>query len=217
MDVPMHAPPAAQATLACIEQANRAFAVDCEFIEVRQGKGGAERTFRVTVSIGVVSEQLETILYARVKQPQRTQVFDDSFARCAGKLEPDWALGVRLEVAQSLVRGLLDGGRSVLVGWQASEIAQRHPVASLKCCAPQVAGDLAGLRLEELQRDPRVLDLSEHIQTASGAKCRLAEAYRAVFSRDLAAHDACDDAKMTMELFNHWRRAGMAPIRLELH
>ena len=30
------------------------------------------------------------------------------------------------------------------------------------------------------------------------------------------AHDACDDAKMTMELFNHWRRGGMGPIRLPL-
>ena len=39
--------------------------------------------------------------------------------------------------------------------------------------------------IDELQRDPRVLDLSEHIQTAGGAKCRLAEAYREVFGRDL--------------------------------
>ena len=39
---------------------------------------------------------------------------------------------------------------------------------------------------------------------------------RTVFSRDAQAHDACDDAKMTMELFTHWRRAGMAPIALPM-
>ena len=55
-----------------------AFALDCEFIEVRQGKGDAFTTFKVTVSVGVVSEQLETILYARVKQPPRTQVPEQS-------------------------------------------------------------------------------------------------------------------------------------------
>ena len=89
-----------QARLVAVSQAPRAFALDCEFIEVRQGKGEALRHYKVTVSVGVVSEQLETILYARVKQPPRTQVFDDAFARTQGKLEPDWALGVRLEVAQ---------------------------------------------------------------------------------------------------------------------
>lgn len=187
----------AKARLAAVSQAPRAFALDCEFIQVRQGKGGTLQHFSVTVSVGVVSEMLETILYARVKQPPRTQVFDDAFARTQGKLEPDWSLGVRLEVAQELVRGLLEDGHSVLVGWQ-------------------VGQDLEGLRLPELYKHARVLDLSDHVLTTGGAKCQLGEAYRAVFSRDLVAHDACDDAKMTMELFTHWRRAGMAPIRLPM-
>lgn len=187
----------AQARLVAVSQAPRAFALDCEFIQVRQGKGGTLQHFSVTVSVGVVSECLETILYARVKQPPRTQVFDDAFARTQGKLEPDWGLGVRLEVAQELVRGLLEDGQSVLIGWQ-------------------VGQDLEGLRLPDLYKHERVLDLSDHILTTGGAKCQLGEAYRAVFLRDLVAHDACDDAKMTMELYSHWRRAGMAPIRLPM-
>ena len=162
---------------ATVSQATRSFAIDCEFIKVRQGKGETLQTWEVTVSVGVVSEELETILYARVQAPPRTQVFDDAFARTQGKLEPDWTLGVRLEVAQvrptarcsrnlskrsprysrdtaeisprdsrgtaetpprtsrgvaqALVRGLLEDGQSLLVGWQ-------------------IAKDLEGLRLGEL-------------------------------------------------------------------
>ena len=62
----------------------------------------------------------------------------------------------------------------------------------------QIDGDLAGLRLDELNQDLRVLDLSDFIQTQSNTKCQLAEAYQEVFRRSLTAHNACDDAKMTM-------------------
>ena len=127
------------------------------------------------------------------------------------------------------MRGLLEDGQSVLVGWQIDQ-------------------DLGGLRLNELTNHARVLDLSQYISTQGGAKCQLGEACapeggartpgpvqmraakllvltrwgpsigadRTVFSRDAQAHDACDDAKMTMELFTHWRRAGMAPIVLPM-
>lgn len=132
---------------ATVSQATRSFAIDCEFIKVRQGKGETLQTWEVTVSVGVVSEELETILYARVQAPPRTQVFDDAFARTQGKLEPDWTLGVRLEVAQALVRGLLEDGQSLLVGWQ-------------------IAKDLEGLRLGELRNHARVLDLSERAVAA---------------------------------------------------
>jgi len=35
-------------------------------------------------------------------------------------------------------------------------------------------------------------------------KCQLSEAYNFIFARRLSAHDAGDDAQMTMELYKHW-------------
>ena len=50
--------------------------------QVRQGKGLDAREFSVTVSVGIVSEMLETILYARVRMPARCQVRS---ARCRAR------------------------------------------------------------------------------------------------------------------------------------
>lgn len=180
----------------------RAYAVDCEFIQVRQGKGPDARAFNVTVSVGIVSEMLETILYARVKQPPRCQVWDDSFARTVGNLEPDWSIGIRVDIACALVREFIDDGH-VLVGWQ-------------------IEGDLRGLKLEELLDSAgpdQIVDLSEHFKTTQGNKCQLSEAYREIFGRQGAAHDACGDARMTMELYNWWCAHNMqaAPLHLRWH
>ena len=43
-------------------------------------------------------------------------------------------------------------------------------------------------------------------------KASLREAYREVFGRSLAAHDAGDDALMTMELYKHWVVLGRPPL-----
>lgn len=50
-----------------------------------------------------------------------------------------------------------------------------------------------------------------------GHKCQLVEAYRGIFGRSLVAHDAGDDAVMTMELYKHWvlaNRPARVPIDL---
>lgn len=78
--------------------------------QVRQGKGPDAREFSVTVSVGIVSEMLETILYARVRMPARCQVWDDAFARTVGALQPDWNLGIRVDIACALVREFVDDG-----------------------------------------------------------------------------------------------------------
>jgi len=177
----------------------RAYAVDCEFIQVRQGKGPDAREFNVTVSVGIVSEMLETILYARVKQPARCQVWDDSFARTVGNLEPDWAIGIRVDIACALVREFVDDGH-ILVGWQIEQ-------------------DLKGLKIEDLLASAapqQIVDLSDQFTTTQGNKCQLSEAYREIFGRQGVAHDACGDARMTMELYNWWCAHGMTPHNLHL-
>lgn len=207
----------------------RAYSLDCEFIKVRQGKGPEARTFNVTVSVGIVSEQLETILYARVKAPERCQVWDDSFARTVGNLEadvcaatgegprrrrarrrstaaltccptrPQWSIGIRVEIARALVREFIESGDR-LVGWQVEE-------------------DLRGLRLEDVvsgARPDQVLDLSDMFKTALGNKCQLSEAYREIFGRQGQAHDACGDARMCAEIYNWWLAHEMRPQMLNL-
>jgi len=182
-----------------LNNGQRAFAVDCEFIQVRQGKGLDAREFSVTVSVGIVSEMLETILYARVRMPARCQVWDDAFARTVGALQPDWALGIRVDIACALVREFVDDGH-ILVGWQIEQ-------------------DLRGLKLEDiLTNTPReqIVDLSDEFKTTQGNKCQLSEAYREIFGRTGSAHDAIGDAKMTMELYNWWRTHSMQPTPLRL-
>lgn len=176
----------------------KAYAIDCEFIQVRQGKGPEARQFPVTVSVGIVSQTLETILYARVKQPPRTQVFDDSFARVVSHLDGDWSTGIRVDVARGLVQDVLDEG-CTMVGWQ-------------------IDSDFKGLRLEQLMAERRhqIEDMSEQFMTTNGNKCQLSEAYQYIFQRPAVAHDACDDAKMTMELWHHWRRSGKRQCFLPL-
>jgi hypothetical protein len=96
---------------------------------VRQGKGHDAREFSVTVSVGIVSEMLETILYARVRQPARCQPWDDSFARTVGNLEPDWQVrahagegrGGRGCEGSGGGRGLPDWLRSRTTGRRAGE------------------------------------------------------------------------------------------------
>ena len=47
-------------------------------------------------------------------------------------------------------------------------------------------------------------DLTDVYRTQGGHKASLSEVYRNVFGRSLVAHDAGDDALMTMELYKHW-------------
>ena len=51
-----------------------------------------------------------------------------------------------------------------------------------------------------------IVVFSEQFVTTNGNKCQLGEAYEYIFQRPAVAHDACDDAKMTMELYHHWKR-----------
>jgi hypothetical protein len=142
---------------------------------------------------------LETILYARVRQPARCQLVDDSFARTVGNLEPDWSLGIRVDIACALVREFVDDGH-VLVGWQ-------------------IENDLRGLKLEDVLASAppeQIIDLSDEFKTGNGNKCQLSEAYREIFGRQGTAHDACADARMTMELYNWWLAHNMQPTPLQL-
>ena len=91
----------------------------CDAVVFAAGSGpGSTPERKVTVSVGIVDERLETILYARVMKPRGSHVTDDSFVRTTGGLRPDWDRGVHISVAQELVRRFAETGGGVLVGWQ---------------------------------------------------------------------------------------------------
>lgn len=58
------------------------YAVDTEMVTV-SGPGEAPER-RVMVSIGIVNQKLETVLYARVRVPQGSHVTNGAFARVEG-------------------------------------------------------------------------------------------------------------------------------------
>jgi len=198
-----------------------AFAIDCEMIMVEGPHGLPER--KVTVSVGIVDERLETIMYARVMKPRGSRVTDDSFVRTTGGLRPDWDRGVHISVAQELVRRFAETGAGVLVGWQLdSDLSAlgfgdaAAEAADASAFAPN--GRRAGLPLGQTSSGTHVscdiVDLTDAYRTSGGYKCMLSEAYTHAFRRAAhAAHDAAGDARMTMELYLHWRQAGR-PARL---
>ncbi|CAM9930059.1 unnamed protein product [Ectocarpus fasciculatus] len=67
------------------------------------------------------------------------------------------------------------------------------------------------------RRRMRVVEVTDLFRTMNGLKCTLQEAYAHCFDRmEEGAHNAATDARMTMELFNLWRRTGEPPEPLGL-
>ena len=71
---------------------------------------------KALVSIGIVDEQLEVMLYCRVAKPLGSRVVDDSFVRTIGGLGGDWSRGMPYFQVRDCVRDLVNSGAS-LVGW----------------------------------------------------------------------------------------------------
>ncbi|CAN0215488.1 unnamed protein product, partial [Discosporangium mesarthrocarpum] len=91
------------------------YALDTEMVTV-VGPGDAPSR-RVCVSIGVVDQNLEVILYSRVRIPEGSEVVDGTFARLEGKLRAGWEEGIPLSVVRDLIKGNWSRG-GVLVGWE---------------------------------------------------------------------------------------------------
>ncbi|CAM9446423.1 unnamed protein product [Scytosiphon promiscuus] len=91
------------------------FSFDAEMVTVKGPEELPER--RAMVSIGVVNERLETVLYARVAVPKGCQVIDGAFAREQGGLWASWDEGIPAScVSDLLERHAAAGG--VVVGWE---------------------------------------------------------------------------------------------------
>ena len=61
---------------------------------------------KALVSIGIVDEQLEVMLYCRVAKPLGSRVVDDSFVRTIGGLGGDWSRGMPYFQVRDCVRTL---------------------------------------------------------------------------------------------------------------
>lgn len=59
----------------------RCYAVDAEMVTVRLTSGEEKRAM---VSVGIVNDRLETVLYSRVAVPEGCEVVDGAFARVHG-------------------------------------------------------------------------------------------------------------------------------------
>jgi hypothetical protein len=75
----------------------------------------------------------------------------------------------------------------------------------------------------EIEATPEcdICELTDYYRTAKySSKCKLSEAYSFIFARHCRAHDAGDDARMTMELYNHWLNLGcprLIPVALKFY
>lgn len=180
----------------------RAYAIDCEMVEVVSSAqasmyGQAAVAHRAVVSIGVVDESMEVILYARVRKPATATVVNDTFARTKGGLTADWSKGLSIFSARDLLQRLVQEG-ALIVGWQ-------------------IDSDLKALGMERTIPPEQVVDLTNHFQTTNGHKCKLQEAYSTVFRRAFSAHNAGDDAKVTMELYHYWKEAARSQtVKIDL-
>mmetsp|Transcript_1991 Transcript_1991/g.3778 ORF Transcript_1991/g.3778 Transcript_1991/m.3778 type:complete len:369 (-) Transcript_1991:707-1813(-) len=166
-----------------------AYAVDCEMIEVYMQDGKVQQA---VVSIGVVDESMEVILYARVRKPANSVVVNDTFVRTAGGLTADYDKGLSIFSARDLIQRLVQDG-ATLVGWQ-------------------IDNDLKALGVDKVVPVDQIVDLTRQFVTTNGHKCKLIEAYRTVFRRNFPAHNAGDDAKVTMELYHYWNEAAKGQI-----
>ena len=184
--------------------ASSIYAVDCEFINVASkradGSVDTSTTRRCVVSVGVVDREMEIILYARVRKPRDAVVVDDTFVRTIGGLSSSdggWSKGIHVITVRALLQNFMNEG-GTLVGWS-------------------IKNDVEALGLH-LGGSEKIIDLAEIFVTPKRNKCQLSEAFRHVCSRQTNAHNAGDDAKMTMELYNVWERGGrkreiLVPIR----
>ena len=193
-----------------------AYALDCEFIQViEQGNNTPSKS---VVSIGIVDNQLELILYSRIRKPKNSTVVDDSFVRTRGGLNRDWNKGIGIHVTQELIRDFVTSG-GILIGWQlegdlgalgfveAQRRVQDNPDRTL--------GERTNLPLEGNNATATIVELTDVYRTSGGNKCQLGECYKFIFGRSMNAHNAGDDAKMTMELYNYWIKKG-SPASIEV-
>ena len=200
-------------------QAGRpAYAIDCEMVVVKAKRG--EATTQSVVSVGVVDEQMEQILYARVKLSADCDVLDDSFVRVQGGLKPDWRKGIELSVAQNLLSEFSTSANGIIVGWEVqSDLRALGGVAASEQAKDDVRFPPYGKRtqLPLFGNYCNICELTDYYRTAkTNSKCQLSEAYNFTFARDLSAHNAGDDARMTMELYKHWCNL-KCPDRISIH
>ncbi|CAM9963348.1 unnamed protein product [Pylaiella littoralis] len=219
----------------------RFYAIDAEMVEII-GSGDLPAR-RAMVSVGVVNERLETLLYSRVAVPEGCKVTDGAFARMEGGLWASWEEGIPAPcVSDFLERHTAAGG--VLIGW---EIHNDLDVLGFHKAASEVrSGGRESLSSERAPMDGRefslktpqsgsssnsrsssppppiaaggqkggggkmrVVEVTDLFRTIKGLKCSLGEAYTCCFGRtEEGSHNAAVDARMTMELYNLWRRAG---------
>eukprot|EP00466_Bigelowiella_natans_P017419 jgi/Bigna1/75165/fgenesh1_pg.33_\ len=64
----------------------------------------------------------------------------------------------------------------------------------------------------QIDNDLKALGMDKFMTPEKGPKPKLIEAYRTVFRRNFAAHNAGDDAKVTMELYHYWNEAAKGKI-----
>ena len=206
-----------------------AFALDCEFIQVLED--GNNEHSKVVVSIGIVDNQLEKILYSRIRKPRNSSVLDDSFVRTRGGLNRDWNKGIGIQVTQELIRDFAIRG-GILVGWELqgdlgalgfveaqrrakdvynhsegiSYLGERTdlPLDVSKSSSPTNSGNSATVTAT-------IVELTDIYRTKTGKKCQLGECYKFIFGRSMNAHNAGDDARMTMELYNYWIQSKSPP------
>eukprot|EP01065_Artemidia_motanka_P031567 TRINITY_DN3798_c3_g3_i1.p1 TRINITY_DN3798_c3_g3~~TRINITY_DN3798_c3_g3_i1.p1 ORF type:complete len:472 (+),score=160.19 TRINITY_DN3798_c3_g3_i1:46-1461(+) len=216
-----------------------AFALDCEIIRVRRIDDAAVgQTVPVAVSIGVVDQRMETLLYARIRKPDRTVVADDSFARTRSGIQSDWRLGMPQRHVTSVVQQLVtegDDGKQagVLVGW--SLASDLKSLGFQKAVEQITSGQRQFISLavaDGLEKNPSRLLGTPSTAAPEAGECdvvelqdfyrsgvrdrpvRLAEAHRFIFQREHDAHDAIDDARMTMELYLHWVKQGRPQVQV---
>ncbi|GAB5363267.1 hypothetical protein AAMO2058_000869000 [Amorphochlora amoebiformis] len=163
----------------------RAYAIDCEMIEVYLQDNN--KLQQAVVSTGIVDESMEVILYARVRKPSSSIVVNDAFVRTSGGLIADYNKGLSIFSTRDVISRLVQEG-AIIVGWQ-------------------IDSDLRALGLEKSIPPEQIIDLAYKFVTTNGHRCKLAEAYRTVFRRNFLAHNAGDDAKVTMELYHYWNEA----------
>lgn len=144
-------------------------------------------------------------------------------------LRSDWSDGLNLghvtSMVSQLVKGKTTAKRGALVGWS---IANDLRALGFRDAASKVeAGDRKVMLTVDASlpgfwddgSEPTVCDvveLQDFFRTRKKDQpVRLKEAFRAVFQRDGQAHDAIDDAKMTMELYLTWHSQGRQSVRYE--
>lgn len=130
--------------------------------------------------------------------------------------------GIHIFVANNLLKAFCEQG-GLLVGWQLESDLKALGLTEAGVLAADAEGHppygrRMGLPIGTPAHpvDANIVELTDVYRTAEhGAKCTLAEAYTAVFTRTMSAHDAADDAAMTMELYRYWRDAG-SPDRISI-